>query len=57
MSPMSESSSPFLTLPAAAEQEWRFSYQFAAAPPQRVARVALGLGFLALMIVAVNAAW
>lgn len=54
---MSESSSPFLTLPAAAEQEWRFSYQFAAAPPQRVARVALGLGFLALMIVAVNAAW
>ena len=58
MSPLSESfSTTTITLPAAAEYEWRFSYQFAAPPPYLVARVALGIGLLALLIVAVNTAW
>lgn len=59
MSSLSESSSssvPF-TLPASAEQEWRFSYQFATKRSNLVVRVGLGVGLLALMIVAVNAAW
>lgn len=59
MSQLSESSSPssVITLPASAEHEWRFSYQFATTPPNKVARVALGVGLLALMLVAVNVAW
>ncbi|HEX4950371.1 MAG TPA: hypothetical protein VFZ34_27140 [Blastocatellia bacterium] len=46
-----------LTLPASSEHEWRFSYQFTASPSSVVARVMLGVGLVALTIVAVNAAW
>ncbi len=59
MSQLSESSFPSSTiiLPASAEYEWRFSYQFATPQPNLVVRMALGVGLLALMIVAVNTAW
>jgi hypothetical protein len=57
VSQLSESPSSVITIPASAENEWRFSYQFAATQPNLVARVALGVGVLALMIVAANAAW
>ncbi len=58
MSQLSESSSSLtVTLPAAAEHEWRFSYQFAAPPPYLITRLTLGIGLLAIMIMAVNTAW
>ncbi len=57
MSYPSESSSTAVTLPAAAEHEWRLSYQFADSPSNRVLRVALGVSLLALTWVAVKAAW
>ncbi len=57
MSQLSESLSSVITVPASAENEWRFSYQFAATQPNRIARVVLGVGVLALMIVAAHAAW
>lgn len=59
MSSLSETSSltTAVTLPAAAEHEWRFSYQFASSPPKLVMHMAIGGGILALMIVAVKAAW
>jgi hypothetical protein len=57
VSQLSESPSSVITIPASAENEWRFSYQFASTQPNLVARVALGVGVLALMIVAANAAW
>lgn len=57
MSKLSESPSTVITIPASAENEWRFSYQFAATQPNLVARVVLGVGVLALMLVAANAAW
>ena len=59
MSQLPESSFSFSTisLPASAESEWRFSYQFATPQPNLVVRMALGAGLLVLMIVAVNTAW
>jgi hypothetical protein len=53
----SESSSTAVTLPAAAEHEWRLSHQFADKPASRVLRVALGVSLVALMLVVVKIAW
>lgn len=55
----SESPNPSstFTLPASAEQEWRFSYQFTSDKSNRMVRVVVGVGLLTLMIVAGNAAW
>jgi hypothetical protein len=57
VSHLSQSSSTAVTLPAAAEHEWRLSYQFADSPSQRVWRVAFGVSLLALTLVVVKAAW
>lgn len=57
MSYPSKSSSTAVTLPAAAEHEWRLSHQFADKTSSRALRVAFGVSLLALTLVVVKVAW
>ncbi len=50
ISPMEAKSAP-LSLPAAAEAEWRFSYKFAGSPAM-MTRLSLGAGLFALLLFA-----
>ena len=46
-----------VALPADAEHEWRFSYQFAARTSSSAMRFAFVAGLVALTLVAVKVAW
>lgn len=50
ISPMEAKSAP-VSLPAAAESEWRFSYKFAGSTAM-MSRLSLGVGLLALGLLA-----
>jgi hypothetical protein len=56
-SSMRKINSPTLTLPAAPENDWRFSYQFANQKSAFLVRLVLGGSVLGVVIVVANVAW
>jgi hypothetical protein len=46
-----------MTLPAAPEHDWRFSYQFTVNHSTFLTRLVIGMCIVGLMIVVVKAAW